>query len=346
MKKQKTIVHLIFSFNTGGAETMLVDILNEQCQFAKCMLIIVNNNFDEQLICKVDNRVEVIYINRLPQSKNIFLIVKLNALLFRLKPFVIHCHNHNLVKLILPAFYKKSVLTIHAVAIKSKYFNKYHKLFAISESVKQDLYSRYQLDSIIVYNGIITSNVSINYQKKVDAPYKIVVVGRLFHEIKGQDVLIKALSQLKDTKHQMVIDFIGTGPSELYLKSLVKELGVSKQVNFLGLKDREYIYAHLKDYDLLVQPSIFEGFGLTVAEAMAAKVTVLVSNTYGPMEIIDEGKYGFYFENGNIDSLVQSLESIVKMDSKTITEISEKAYTRVVDLFDIKLTAKRYLELY
>lgn len=54
-------------------------------------------------------------------------------------------------------------------------------------------------------------------------------------------------------------------------------------------KNQEWIYHNLCNFDLFIQPSRFEGFGLTVAEAIAAKVTVLVSNIQGPMEIIDDG---------------------------------------------------------
>ena len=54
---------------------------------------------------------------------------------------------------------------------------------------------------------------------------------------------------------------------------------------FLVKQTQDYVAAHLTDYDLFVQPSRWEGFGLTVAEAMAAGVPVLVSEGQGPAEV-------------------------------------------------------------
>ena len=62
--------------------------------------------------------------------------------------------------------------------------------------------------------------------------------------------------------------------SVFYNIGLVQEYNLNSYISFLGSKDTHYIEQHLKDYDLLVQPSRIEGFGLTVAEAMAAKVPV------------------------------------------------------------------------
>lgn len=63
-------------------------------------------------------------------------------------------------------------------------------------------------------------------------------------------------------------------------------------VIFEGLKEQAWIYENLCRYDLFIQPSRYEGFGLTVAEAISAKVPVLVSNIEGPLEIIDGGRLG------------------------------------------------------
>ena len=78
---------------------------------------------------------------------------------------------------------------------------------------------------------------------------------------------------------------------------MVQNLHLENEVVFEGLKDQSWVYQNLCNYDLFIQPSRYEGFGLTVAEAIAAKVPVLVSNIEGPLEIIDGGRLGMSFEN-------------------------------------------------
>ena len=128
---------------------------------------------------------------------------------------------------------------------------------------------------------------------------------------------------------------------------MTKKNDLENQVNFLGFKDRNYIYKHIKDYDLLLQPSLYEGFGLTVVEAMAAKVPVLVSNIEGPMEVIENGKFGYFFEVGNPKDLSLQIDKIIKNygENKFILNI-EVARKRVIGKFDIKHTAQNYINSY
>ena len=72
------ILHLIFSFNVGGAETMLIDIINQQIQKHKVALLIINNQYNETLIRKINSKVDIILLNRIPKSRNIVDVFRLN----------------------------------------------------------------------------------------------------------------------------------------------------------------------------------------------------------------------------------------------------------------------------
>lgn len=99
------------------------------------------------------------------------------------------------------------------------------------------------------------------------------------------------------------------------------------------------------DYHLLVQPSISEGFGLTIAEGMAAGVPVLVSDLPAPLEIIDKGRQGYYFRHNDVDDLCRMLRYIIKHYEEAL-QLSDKAQTFVTINFDSKLIAQQYINLY
>ncbi|SHE69562.1 Glycosyltransferase involved in cell wall bisynthesis [Mariniphaga anaerophila] len=341
------ITHIIYSLNTGGTETMLVDIANEQAKTEDVSVIIVNKSINEYIAGKFHDGIKTYRIEREPGSRNPLKLVKFNLLLKEINPDVIHCHNHTLINLIKWPLKGVKYLTVHALNYPIVNFNKYDKLFAISESVKKDILSKGNYKVQVVYNGIHTELITQKKHFKPDAPFKIIQVSRLNHTQKGQHILIEALSLIKknNPKLQFTADFIGEGESLDYLKKLVDKNDLSQNIRFWGNQTRSFVYQNLHKYDLLVQPSLFEGFGLTVAEAMAAKVPVLVSNINGPMEIIGNGEYGAYFKSEKIDDCADKIERIIKKyEFQKITTL--KAYNYCFANFSIESTSEKYLNNY
>lgn len=345
------IVHLIYSFTTGGTETMLVDIINSQVKKNSVHLIVVNDLYHDDLILTLSDNVKIHKIDRSVGSKNPFKFLYLNFLLIKFSPNVIHCHNHNGIGVIFPVLRKNVILTIHDTGVSSSYFSKYSKLISISESVKNDLFLRTGFYSDTIYNGIPLNSISKKYNylnPSKDSIFKIVIVSRLLHQKKGQDLAIKALESLISNGNTNIrLDLIGDGVSESYLKELVIRCGLSSYVSFLGLKTRNYVYTHLKDYDLLLQPSRYEGFGLTVVEGIAAGIPVLVSDIEGPMEIIQNGKFGYFFKSDDLDDLISKLDYIISVhDSDLNSNLIFKALQHVKKNFNINITVNKYLDYY
>jgi glycosyltransferase involved in cell wall biosynthesis len=145
----------------------------------------------------------------------------------------------------------------------------------------------------------------------------------------------------------MCVDFIGCGDSLEYLKHLSVECRVEGQCRFLGAVTRRTIYETLCHYDLLVQPSRYEGFGLTILEGMAAGLPVLVSNIEGPKEIIAEGKFGWSFRSEDIRDLTENLVDLCVLSQAP--EFPERMRDRVAQtrrLFDVSSTARKYVDEY
>ena len=131
----------------------------------------------------------------------------------------------------------------------------------------------------------------------------IIYIGRLSPE-KGVDRLIDALSQLRDSVRSFKLWIVGDDyyiskdkrqNTRLILEEQVKKLGLSDVVRFLG--DRPNPYPYLKAADLMVLPSRMEGMGLVIWEALLCGTPVVATDSGGPREALNDGKWGAVVEN-------------------------------------------------
>lgn len=343
------ILHITYSFGLGGIETMLLNIANCQSNLNhKVHVFVINDEINDELCKRLNPQIEFHALRRVIGSKNPFDILKINLLIAKIAPDVIHFHYASITKFVLLPNYKKiSCVTLHAMCSKenSEHLYRFKNIYAISNVVKEDISKVVNLNSEVVLNGLDPTLISC--KRKINNPdkFKIVQLSRLLHKVKGQHILIEAIKILKDKGHtNLQLDLIGGGESYQFLKDLVAKLGVEDIVNFLGERDQPYIFEHLCNYDLSVQPSIIEGFGLTVAEAMAAKVPVLVSENQGPLEIIDYGKFGYVFKNGDAADCAKTIDEIItKGRDNTLVEL---AYKRATHEYNVNTTAKEYINKY
>lgn len=319
------IAHVIYSFNIGGAETMLIDIANNQLnQGHDVSLIIVNDSYTKSVIEKLDQGIKVSFINRPEGSRNLYYVFKLNFELWKRHYDVIHLHNASTPALVFK-YPPGRVLcsTVHALGISPKCPGRVDRFIAISEAVASDLKNRCRINAHVVANGINCDDIEVRDSRQFHRPFRIVEVARLYHDKKGQDILIDALRILIDNGFDATVDFIGSGPSEEYLKNLCSERGLDDKINFLGLRDRNYIYSHLCEYDLMCHPARFEGFGLTVAEGMAARLPVLVSDKGGPAELIEHGRYGYTFVHEDASNCAKMIMHIADNYIEALEKLDE-----------------------
>jgi glycosyltransferase involved in cell wall biosynthesis len=155
----------------------------------------------------------------------------------------------------------------------------------------------------------------------------ILVVGRM-DRIKGQDAVIKAISQLTGEFPNLKLVLVGNGSFSgsavgglshpkanvwrRQLQKLVKDLKLEKKVVFTGYLPDELLRAAYKRAEVLVLPSVKEGFGLVVGEAWMYKKPVIVSKGAGASELIIEGTNGYTFEPGDVGGLVDKLSLVLE----------------------------------
>ncbi len=345
------ITHVSFGFTTGGAELMMADIMAEQAQAGhNVTLLVINRHYEQSLLDALDPRIRLITLNRPEGSHNPLWLLRYNLALRQTHPHIIHLHSSKAPGFTFNVRGAKTVMTVHDTGINLRHHKKLHKIFAISEAVRSDLDKRLAAQSTIVENGIVCNRIRLKELccGATATTFRIAVIARLMHQKKGQDIAIEALRVLKNKQPSQTItlDFIGDGTSEQHLRALAEKYSLSKAVNFLGNRSRDYIYSHLCDYDLFLLPSRYEGFGLTVAEAMAAKVPVLVSDIEGPMEIIGNGQFGSHFRCNDPDDCAAAIAHIISEYTRFLTLAHTDAYRRVIECYDISRTAANYLRHY
>lgn len=360
------VTHIFWSLGFGGIETMLVNIANEQAEAgAEVSIIIINDWLEKSLVEGLSRYVNLVCLNRKLHSHSLSFIRQLNCALDRLHPDVVHLHSSGLIRLLRKKYSRVACSTLHALPIGSVRrgrlmnlvpfahmtlykssnvvnIDEVPQVFAISSSVQQALRDEYGVESTVVCNGIVTSRFAARPGRMPDEQLRIVMVSRLEHDKKGQDLLIRAVAALQG---MVTVDFIGIGSSMEYLKQLTVELHAEEYIRFLGKQTQDYVAAHLADYDLFVQPSRWEGFGLTVAEAMASVVPVLVSEGQGPAEVTQGDRYGWLFANGDAEDLRRKIVFIREHYGEAIMKAG-KAKDYVRSTYDVSVTARSYLREY
>lgn len=143
----------------------------------------------------------------------------------------------------------------------------------------------------------------------------ILAVGRLNDHLKGFDLLLQAVAQLKNQDWEVHI--AGGGGEGNPLVKLAIDLGISHRVKFLGkIKDIDPLYAKA---GIFVIPSRSEGFPNALAEAMVAGCCCVAFDFIaGPRDMIVHGENGLIVPNGDIPALAKSIDELILDDDKRV----------------------------
>ncbi|MGZ0876522.1 glycosyltransferase [Priestia megaterium] len=164
-------------------------------------------------------------------------------------------------------------------------WNKFNYIVAVSEECKNAFIQKYpSLEKKVIVIENITSpdfvralaNEKIENRMLNDQRFKIITVARLSYA-KGIDNAVKALKLLKDRGYKDISWYVvGYGGDEAMLKELIKEQNLEDSFILLGKQINPYSY--MKQADLYVQPSRYEGKAVTVGEAQILYKPVLITN--------------------------------------------------------------------
>ena len=158
----------------------------------------------------------------------------------------------------------------------------------------------------------------------------LLYVGRVIRE-KGLGDVLEAMMKLSDNVKFLIV---GDGENIVNLKSTILNLGIKAgRVIFAGKVSYEDIVDYYSLADIFVFPTHREeGFPMTLVEAQACGLPVVVADKGGSREAVEEGKTGLIYESGNTDHLFQKLFELVSSPPLR-TSMSHNARVRAENLF-------------
>jgi len=167
----------------------------------------------------------------------------------------------------------------------------------------------------------------------------ILHVGGMIPE-RDQLTLIQAFHNLKQTCPQIRLVMIGDGPIRQDLESQIKLKGLEDSVRLMGYRDG--IGDYLQAADIYVNPTLDEGFGIAVVEAMLSSIPVVLSNCGAHPELITHGETGLLYEGKNPNALASQLRTLI--DSRHLCHrLGNAGRVRALNQFAPQAYATHYL---
>lgn len=340
-KKKKKILFLISTLNGGGAERILVKLVNVICK---------RKNLDITVITVFGNGIYEKYIDRKIHQKAIFsgntsnffyrlkkrfilyflcimpgkllhhFFIKNNydieiAFLEGITTKIISGADLNVKKYawvhINPFIHPYSTKAYISLSHEKKCYQKFDNIFCVSNDVKNAFEKKYEVQAAVLYNPIdrdeiIKKSKCIVSNGKYSQGIYLVTVGRLVEQ-KGYERLILALATLESEGYKFCLQIFGDGMLKEKLIDLVRFNHLENNIFFMGFVNNPYKY--MKNADLFVCSSITEGFSTAVAEAVILGIPVLTTDCTGMSEIFGDSGCGKIVDNSK-EGLINGLREI------------------------------------
>lgn len=354
--QNKTILELCLSPDLGGLELFMLSCIEDFATRTKVYIVLAPHTklstscIDKTAFSLKPNKffpllpamklakyidkkkIDVIHFH---WTKDINTVV-LAKILSKRKPQIIQSRHMSMTRFKDDFYHKwlyKNIDTMHAVT---------HQL---KEQLEKFIPSHIRPHIEVVYPGTkipaFKNNIKEALIKKyaLEKCFVIGMIGRI-EEAKGQYFLLEALAKLKTLNIKVII--VGQAMHKRYLEQLktkIIDLGIENSVIFTGFTKE--VNAHIQLCNLTVLATKKETFGLVIIESMANGVPVIATNAGGPLEIIDQGVNGFFFNRTaqNLGEKIQMLYS----DNALQKSIANTALKTVVNKFDY---AKQLTKLY
>jgi len=195
---------------------------------------------------------------------------------------------------------------------------------------------------------VIPNGLNLTEYDKIKSPKnkknQIYFVGRLIF-YKNIDTVIKSMKLILKKVPNTKFIISGKGPYEDKLKEIVKQEGLEKNIIFTGRVSDEQKIKYLKESDIMVQPSLVEGFGITIIESFACKTPVISSNVMPLPELVKDGINGYVCKPFDEKEWAEKIALLLK-DKNKIRKLGDNARKIVEENYTIQVIVKKLERLY
>ncbi len=261
---------------------------------------------------------------------------------------------HDIIHLLYPEYLPNRLAFLYAERMIKRSLHRGDRIIAVSENTKSDLQNYYRVGGEkieVVHNGIESAFTKELSEEEIDrwranlglrAPYLLFVGNPKPH--KNLDNVVKAFARAlrrQDFPHDLVC--VGDrGEGGFKIRQRAEQLGIKDRIVQLGHVTQEALPAIYQGASLFLYPTLYEGFGLPVVEAMASGVPVITSNTSALKEIA--AGYSHLVNPLDVDGMAKAIGQCLS-DEEHRQSLSKLGLRRSQD-FRWDQAAAKTLEIY
>ena len=175
-------------------------------------------------------------------------------------------------------------------------------------------------------------------------PLRLLYVGRMV-PVKGQNLLLDAVAQLRLAGIEVALTMIGQGPRLGELEREVRARGLESVVTLPGAVSQDVIRSYYAEAHVFVLPSFAEGVPVVLMEAMAMGLPVVTTRVGGIPELVEHGESGFIIPPGRVDSLVDALTHLAR-DSQLRQRMGARGRARIKADYDIATSCEQLRDMF
>jgi glycosyltransferase involved in cell wall biosynthesis len=230
------------------------------------------------------------------------------------------------------------------IGMQMKVARRLSHIITVSQTARQHIADTFRIPEdklTVVYNGIDTDIFSPSPKVQRFDNRLLVVISR-DTPVKGLRYMLEALAILRQ-KHDLELIVVAKGTDNRTTQRLISTLGIRDYVKFIDEIDTPELVNQYRLASIVAIPSVYEGFGLPAAEAMACGAPT-VSTTAGALpEVV--GDAGILVPPADVKALVDAISALVVSPNKR-KHLSEVGRRRIVRTFNWRNTAKHTVDVY